>query len=128
MHHHSMNNHPYNHHQQQSYADSMYIERQTEEDEAVPFAPPPQQFAQSQIPQPFFTQFFQPPQLRTRLCNCLGRWGLLGLRRQGPFGRDFWFFPVAIRRNSVTGFIWINGRSQRVRFNFSQIRNFICVG
>lgn len=123
-----MNNHPYNHQHQHSLDESNYVERQMEEDEAGPFSPPPQQFAQSQIPQPFFTQTFQPPQIRARLCSCLGNWGLLGLRSPGQFGRDFWFFPVAIRQNSVTGYIWVGGRRQRVRYGFSQIRNFICTG
>jgi hypothetical protein len=126
--HYPTNNHPYNHYQQQSFDESMHIGRQVDEDEAGPFAPPPQQFTQAQIPQPFYTSSFQPPQIRARLCNCLGSWGLIGLRQQGPFGREFWFFPVAIRRNSVTGYIWISGRRQRVRLNFSQIRNFICFG
>jgi hypothetical protein len=125
-----MYNHPYNHHHQDSYDEPLYVDRPNGEDEEDgPFGPPPQQFIQqSQIPQPFFTSSFQPPQLRARLCACLGNWGLLGLRRQGQFGRDFWFFPTVIRRNSVTGFVWIRGRRQRVRYEYSQIRNFICFG
>jgi hypothetical protein len=125
-----MYNHPYNHHHQDSYDEPLYVDRPNGEDEEDgPVGPPPQQFIQqSQIPQPFFTSSFQPPQLRARLCACLGNWGLLGLRRQGQFGRDFWFFPTVIRRNSVTGFIWIRGRRQRVRYEYSQIRNFICFG
>ncbi|MCM3733669.1 hypothetical protein M3196_18625 [Fictibacillus nanhaiensis] len=125
-----MYNHPYNHHHHDSYDEPLYVDRPNGEDEEDgPFGPPPQQLIQqSQIPQPFFTSSFQPPQLRARLCACLGNWGLLGLRRQGQFGRDFWFFPTVIRRNSVTGFIWIRGRRQRVRYEYSQIRNFICFG
>ncbi len=122
-----MNNHPYNH--QHSIEDSQYLERQIGEDDEGPFSPPPQQFAQQyQFPQPYFAQSVPPQQIRSRLCSCLGNWGLLGLRQPGQFGRDFWFFPVEIRRNSVTGYIWLYGRRQRVRYGFSQIRNFICVG
>jgi hypothetical protein len=32
------------------------------------------------------------------MCNCLGKWGFLGLRLLGPLGRDFWFYPTEIRK------------------------------
>jgi hypothetical protein len=125
-----MYNHPFYHqsHDSHSHEEPMYVDRPNGDEDEGPFGPPPQYFQQSQIPQPFFTSSFQPPQLRARLCACLGSWGLLGLRRQGQFGRDFWFFPTVIRRNSVTGFLWIGGRRQRVRYEYSQIRNFVCFG
>jgi hypothetical protein len=126
MNNHPMNNHPYNHHRQNSYDESMHVDRPNGEEDEGPFSPPPQQFTQSQIPQPFFSYSYQPPQIRARLCGCLGNWGLMGLRQQGQFGRDFWFFPIEIRRNSVTGYIWVGNRRQRVRYGLSQIRNFIC--
>jgi hypothetical protein len=94
-------------------------------DRQAPTFPPPQQFAQ-QIPQTFFSIVLPSNQIRASMCQCLGRWGLLGLRFQTPFGRDIWFFPTEIRQNSVSGYTWQNGRSQRARYNYSQIRNFIC--
>lgn len=125
----NQNNNPNSHYNQHSYDENLHITRQQDEDSAEgPVSAPPFQFTQAQIPQPFFTTYYQPGQLRARLCNCLGNWGLMGLRRQAQFGRDFWFFPTAIRRNSVTGYIWMGGRRQRARFEFSQIRNFICLG
>ena len=109
----------YYHHFNQSALDEYDIERQ------APSFPPPQQFSQ-QIPQAFFSNFLPTNQIRSLMCGCLGRWGLLGLRFQSPFGRDIWFFPTEIRQNSVSGYTWQSGRSQRVSYNYSQIRNFIC--
>jgi hypothetical protein len=94
-------------------------------DRQGPTFPPPQQFMQ-QVPQTFFSSILQPNHIRSTMCQCLGRWGLLGLRFQSPFGRDIWFFPTEIRQNSVSGYTWEDGRSQKARYNYSQIRNFIC--
>lgn len=94
-------------------------------DRQAPTFPPPQQFTQ-QIPQTFFSNILTTNQIRSSMCQCLGRWGLLGLRFQSPFGRDLWFFPTEIRQDSVSGYTWQSGRSQRARYNYSQIRNFIC--
>ncbi|MCM3596734.1 hypothetical protein M4D55_13260 [Metabacillus idriensis] len=91
----------------------------------APTFPPPQQFAQ-QVPQTFFSNFLPTNQIRSAMCQCIGRWGLLGLRFQSPFGRDLWFFPTEIRQNSVSGYTWQGGLSQRARYNYSEIRNFIC--
>ena len=55
------------------------------------------------------------------MCRCLGDSSYSGLRFQGPFGRDIWFYPTDIRRNNVSGYTWQNGRTQRVRYNYSQI-------
>ncbi|MFC0189493.1 hypothetical protein ACFFJY_14410 [Fictibacillus aquaticus] len=96
-------------------------------EEDTPQYGPPQQFSQSQVPQSFFTAPpASPQQIRSMMCRCLGRWGLMGLRSQGPFGRDFWFYPSEIRINSVSGYIWRGNRAQRVRYNYNQIRNFMC--
>ena len=31
-------------------------------------------------------------EMKSWMCNCLGRWGYLRLHRSGSFGRDLWFF------------------------------------
>jgi hypothetical protein len=128
------NNNPYNHyhqHSSDSYAEPVNVDRPDGFEDDIPTTPPPQpltqQFSQ-QIPQGFFTTQAQSYQIRSIMCRCLGNWGLLGLRFQGPFGREIWFYPTDIRRNNVSGYTWQNGRRQRVRYNYSQIRNFMCFG
>lgn len=96
-----------------------------DDERQAPTFPPPQQFAQ-QVPQTFFSNFLPTNQIRSVMCQCIGRWGMLGLRFQSPFGRDLWFFPTEIRQNSVSGYTWQGGLSQRARYNYSEIRNFIC--
>jgi hypothetical protein len=118
---------PYYQQSEESFNESTYVDRPDGED--APSSPPPQQFTQQfaqQMPPQFFSTTAQPNQLRSMFCRCLGRWGMIGLRFQGPFGRDFWFYPTEIRKNSVSGYIWQHGRTQRVRYNYSQIRNFAC--
>lgn len=91
--------------------------------EDAPTTPPPPQM-------PSFPATFsgtaQSGQIRSWMCYCLGKWGLLGLRRQGPFGRDFWFYPTEIRINGVTGYAWQGGRPRKADYRYLQIRNFMC--
>jgi hypothetical protein len=91
--------------------------------EDAPTTPPP-----SQMPSlpTTFSATVQPDQMRTRMCNCLGKWGFLGLRLPGPLGRDFWFYPTEIRKNGVSGYTWRGGRRRKVSYRYSQIRNFMC--
>ncbi|WLR51950.1 hypothetical protein LC040_03295 [Bacillus tianshenii] len=106
------------------YVPNESYQEEDRQQEGAPTSPPP-----SQIP-PAQTAAFAGPvqtgQVRSRLCACLGNWGLLGLRTQGPFGKDFWFYPSEIRAESVTGYTWQSGRARRVRYRYSQIRNFMC--
>lgn len=92
----------------------------------APTTPPPQQTPS--FPETFSSATVQPNQIRISMSYCLGRWGMLGLRRLGPFGRDFWFYPTEIRINSVSGYTWQGGRPRREDFNYWQIRNFMCFG
>ena len=39
-----------------------------------------------------FANPIQTGQMRSWMCNCLGRWGYLRLYIPGTFGRDLWFF------------------------------------
>lgn len=107
--------------------DMNFTDRPNGPDDDAPAYGPPQQFAQ-QVPQSFFTNSLQTNQIRGWMCQCLGKWGLLGLRFQGPFGRDIWFYPTEVRVNSVSGYTWQGGRRQRVRYNYNQIRNYMCFG
>ncbi|WP_028401336.1 hypothetical protein [Ectobacillus panaciterrae] len=91
--------------------------------EDAPTTPPPSQMPA--LPATFATPV-QTGQIRPLMCNCLGRWGLLGLRMPGPFGRDFWFYPTEIRKSGVSGYIWRSGRRRKVSYRYSQIRNFMC--
>lgn len=74
-----------------------------------------------------FSSPIQMGQIRAAMCNCLGRWGFIGLKGQGPFGRDFWFYPTEIRTHGVAGYTWRAGRRRKVSYRYSQIRNFMCV-
>ncbi|MCD7034156.1 hypothetical protein LRR81_07910 [Metabacillus sp. GX 13764] len=101
---------PYEGYRPESFADS-------------PQTPPPGQIPT--LPESF-SAAPQSGQVRTRMCSCLGKWGLLGLRFQSPFGRDFWFYPTDIRINSVSGYVWQGGRTRSETYRYSQIRNFMC--
>ncbi|MFD0770438.1 hypothetical protein ACFQZ1_16960 [Bacillus sp. CGMCC 1.60114] len=92
--------------------------------EDAPTTPPP---AQAPAAPAAFSSPIQTFQIRSAMCNCLGRWGFIGLRRQGPFGRDFWFYPTEVRKNGVVGYIWITGRRRKVSYRYEQIRNFMCM-
>lgn len=92
--------------------------------EDAPTTPPP---AQPPSAPAAFSSPIQTVQIRSSLCNCLGRWGFIGLRTPGPFGRDFWFYPTEVRKNGVVGYIWQGGRRRKVSYRYSQIRNFMCM-
>lgn len=92
--------------------------------EDAPTSAPPQQ--QPSVPSAFYAPA-QPGQIRSLICNCLGRWGVIGLKEQGPFGRDFWFYPTEVRTNGVSGYTWQAGRRRKVSYRYTQIRNFMCV-
>ncbi|MCP1125659.1 hypothetical protein NKR74_20420 [Bacillus sp. 3103sda1] len=92
--------------------------------EDAPTSPPP---AQPPSAPAAFSSPIQMGQIRSALCNCLGRWGFIGLRTPGPFGRDFWFYPTEVRKNGVVGYIWQGGRRRKVSYRYSQIRNFMCM-
>ncbi|RLQ95386.1 hypothetical protein [Falsibacillus albus] len=91
--------------------------------EDAPPGPPPAQVPQ--VPAQFKSGQQQSDQLRRWMCNCLGQWGYMGLRRPG---RDFWFYPTEIRKNGVSGYTWNRGRRQKVSYRYNQIRNFMCFG
>ncbi|WP_440602345.1 hypothetical protein [Bacillus sp. GB_SG_008] len=92
--------------------------------EDAPTTPPP---AQAPAAPAAFSSPIQTFQIRSAMCNCLGRWGFIGLRTPGPFGRDFWFYPTEVRQNGVVGYIWQGGRRRKVSYRYSQIRNFMCM-
>ncbi len=115
-----------------NYSHEIYNEIRNLEDEEfrpddaedAPTTPPP-----SHPPQ-LSAAFSGPPaqsgQMKIRMCNCLGRWGYLRLRRPGPFGRDFWFFPTEVRISGVSGYTWQAGRRRKVSYRYSQISHFMC--
>ncbi|PGZ97824.1 hypothetical protein COE51_13240 [Bacillus pseudomycoides] len=92
--------------------------------EDAPTTPPP---AQAPAAPSAFSSPAQMGSIRSSLCNCLGRWGFIGLRTPGPFGRDFWFYPTEVRTNGVVGYIWQRGQRRKVSYRYSQIRNFMCM-
>lgn len=108
-----------------------FDERAFEEDvyrpddaEDAPVTPPPTQMLSS-LPATF-SSAAPPGQMKIWMCQCLGKWGFLGLKILGPFGRDFWFYPTEVRQNGVSGYIWQGGRRRKVSYRYSQIRNFMC--
>jgi hypothetical protein len=119
-----------NYHLQNSGYESVYNTRDTDDEEYrpddaedAPTTPPP---AQMPALPATFSGTAQTGQMRSWMCNCLGKWGLIGLRMPGPFGRDFWFYPTEVRTNGVSGYTWRRGRRQKVSYRYSQIRNFMC--
>ncbi|SMQ84788.1 hypothetical protein SAMN05444673_6090 [Bacillus sp. OV166] len=117
-------------HLQNSGYESVYTSRDTDDEvyrpddaEDAPTTPPP---AQMPALPATFSGAAQTGQMRSWMCNCLGKWGLIGLRMPGPFGRDFWFYPTEVRKNGVSGYTWRLGRRQKVSYRYSQIRNFMC--
>ncbi|XDZ00567.1 hypothetical protein AB8E30_04160 [Bacillus manliponensis] len=98
--------------------------------EDAPTSPPPAQQPAAPAQQPAAPAAFSSPiqmwQIRASMCNCLGRWGFIGLKGQGPFGRDFWFYPTEVRQNGVSGYTWQAGRRRKVSYRYTQIRNFMC--
>ncbi|MFI8708327.1 hypothetical protein ACIGHG_14845 [Bacillus sp. NPDC077411] len=92
--------------------------------EDAPTSAPP---AQAPSVPSTFSSPVQMGQIRSLMCNCLGRWGFIGLKGQGPFGRNFWFYPTEVRTHGVSGYTWQAGRRRKVSYRYSQIRNFICV-
>ncbi|WP_026568297.1 hypothetical protein [Bacillus sp. UNC41MFS5] len=120
---------PYNHLQNSGYG-SIDETRDVDEEvyrpddaEDAPTTPPPVQMPT--VPATF-SGTAQTGQMRSWMCQCLGKWGLIGLRMPGPFGRDFWFYPTEIRKNGVSGYTWRLGRRHKVSYRYSQIRNFMC--
>ncbi len=73
-----------------------------------------------------FSTLISTTEVKSWMCNCLGRWGYLRLHRPGPFGRDLWFFPTEVRRNGVSGYTWQGGRRRKVSYRYQQISNFMC--
>ncbi|KMQ00390.1 hypothetical protein TU68_23800 [Bacillus cereus] len=65
-------------------------------------------------------------QMRSWMCNCLGRWGYLRLYIPGTFGRDLWFFPTEVRRYDVSGYTWQDGHRFKVTYQYKQISYFTC--
>ncbi|KAB2400689.1 MULTISPECIES: hypothetical protein [Bacillus cereus group] len=62
-------------------------------------------------------------------CNCLGKWGIVILKRpRRPFGRTFWFYTTEVRINGVSGYIYYNRRRYKANFSYSQVQRFICRG
>ncbi|ASI78054.1 TPA: hypothetical protein QCW96_005398 [Bacillus pacificus] len=65
-------------------------------------------------------------EMKSWMCNCLGRWGYLRLHRSGSFGRDLWFFPAEVRQRDVSGYTWQDGQRFKVTYRYKQISNFMC--
>ncbi|CAH2465215.1 MULTISPECIES: hypothetical protein [Bacillus] len=91
--------------------------------EDAPTSPPPSQAPS--LPSTFASPA-QAGNMKSWMCNCLGRWGYLRLHRPGPFGRDLWFFPTEVRRSGVSGYTWQAGRRRKVSYRYQQISNFMC--
>ena len=65
-------------------------------------------------------------EMKSWMCNCLGRWGYLRLHRPGSFGRDLWFFATEVRQRDVSGYTWQDGQRFKVIYQYKQISNYMC--
>ncbi|WP_336769636.1 hypothetical protein [Bacillus bombysepticus] len=79
---------------------------------------------------PLIPQSFDDPltccEKKRGMCNCLRRWTFVRLYETGPYGNDFFFFPIKVCKNGVKGYIFVDGQRITICILYKDIYNFMC--